>query len=187
MTQPPTGSSRGERAAAERDRLTVLVLSDTHAPTRFRVVPEALRDALEAADVVLHAGDVCRPSVLDELAEASGAPVYAVLGNNDGSDVAAWGDGVPSRREMSLAGVRVAMVHDSGARAGRGRRMRAWFPTADLVVYGHSHIPFDGVEDGLRLFNPGSAGDRRSQPTTSYGVLELARGAIVAARILPLT
>ena len=67
---------------------------------------------------------------------------------------------VPS--EFVLAGVRFAMVHDSGARVGRARRMRAWFPGADVVVYGHSHVPYDAVEDGLHLFNPGSAGDRRA-------------------------
>lgn len=177
----------GVDALADRESLTVLVLSDTHGPARWPAIPAALAEPLRRADVVLHAGDLCRAGVLDELAAAARAPVLAVLGNNDGADVAAWGaGGVPERREFVLAGVRFAMVHDSGARVGRARRMRAWFPDADVVVYGHSHIPYDAFEDGLHLFNPGSAGDRRAQPTTTYGVLELTRGRRVAARILPL-
>ncbi|MCA0435983.1 MAG: metallophosphatase family protein [Actinobacteria bacterium] len=187
MDRSPDAGPDPMAALAERDRLTVLVLSDTHAPSHWTAIPKTLIGPLRAADVVLHAGDVCRPGVLDDLAATAGAPVLAVLGNNDGADVAAWGpDGVPERREFVLAGMRFAMVHDSGARVGRGRRMRAWFPAADVVVYGHSHLPYDGVEDGLRLVNPGSAGDRRSAPTTSYAVLELAHGRIAAARIVPL-
>ena len=167
--------------------MSVLVLADTHAPTRWKRIPAALEAPLRRADVVLHAGDVCRASVLDDLAAAAAVPVLAVLGNNDGADVAAWGpDGVPTRREFVLGGVAFAMVHDSGARVGRGRRLRSWFPTADIVVYGHSHIPYDAVEDGLTLVNPGSAGDRRAQPTTTYGVLELAGGRLITTRIVPL-
>lgn len=163
----------------------VLVLADTHAPRRWKGIPAALVEPLRTADLVLHAGDVCRPQVLDDLVAASGVPVIAVLGNNDGPDVAAWG----ARQvwEGVLAGVRVAMIHDSGARVGRGRRMRARFPQADLVVYGHSHIPYDAVEDGLRLLNPGSPSDRRRQPVATYGVLVLAAGRVSSSRIVALT
>lgn len=173
---------------AGHERRTLLLLSDTHAPRHWRAIPRALDEPLRRADLVLHAGDVCRPDVLDDLAAAAQVPVLAVLGNNDGPDVARWGpDGVPQRRQFEVAGVRFAMVHDAGARVGRARRLRRWFPDADVVVYGHSHIPYDAVEDGLHLVNPGSAGDRRTQPTTTYGVLTVAHGRVLASRILPLT
>jgi len=165
--------------------MKVLVLSDTHAPTRWRAVPPALLPELASADVILHAGDVCTPELLDLL--AGHAPVHVVLGNNDGEAVAAWGGGVGERLTVELGGVRFGMVHDSGARDGRRRRMRAWFPDADVVVYGHSHIPFDEEIDRLRLFNPGSPTDRRTQRHGSYGLFRIEDGQVLEHRIVLLT
>lgn len=159
--------------------LKVLVISDTHAPGRWKGVPQSLLHPLERCDLILHAGDVCVPGVLDEL--ATFAPVQAVLGNNDGDDVAAWG--APLERESELEGVRVAMIHIAGAKQGRGKRMGARFPGADIVVFGHSHMPVDTVEDGTHLFNPGSPSDPRREPLASYGWLELDAGQIVSHRI----
>src|SRR5260370_39774605 len=114
----------------------VVVLADTHAPRRWRVCPPRVAEHLRRADLILHAGDVCTASVLTELAEY--APVFAVLGNNDGPDVAQWG--APETAELDLDGFSVAMVHDSGPAVGRIGRMRRKFPDASLVVFGHSHI-----------------------------------------------
>jgi hypothetical protein len=160
----------------------VIVLADTHAPRRWRSCPPAVAAQLRGADLILHAGDVCTAAVLDEL--AGYAPVRAVLGNNDGPDVAAWG--APERLEFELAGLRVAMIHDSGPAAGRPARLRRWFPAADLVVYGHSHIPADQATGGQRIFNPGSPTDRRRQPHGTVGVLEISDGRLAAA-IVPVT
>ena len=162
----------------------VLVLADTHAPRFWKTVPPALVPLLEQADLILHAGDVCVPSVLDEL--AAYAPVRVVLGNNDGPDVAAWNDGVPETLEWEIDGLRVAMIHNSGARQGRGRRMRRRFPDAELVVYGHSHIPMDVVDDGCHLFNPGSPTDTRRQPRPTAGMLEIEAGALVRHDLITL-
>ena len=126
---------------------------------------------------------MCTAAVLDEL--SGYAPVRAVLGNNDGADVADWG--ARPALELSLAGVAVAMVHDSGAAAGRIARLRRRFPGAALVVFGHSHIPVDQTGGGIRIFNPGSPTDRRRQPRGTIGLLELAGGVIVAARIIPVS
>ncbi|WP_245681863.1 metallophosphoesterase family protein [Actinomadura kijaniata] len=161
----------------------VVVLSDTHAPRRWKACPPRVAEHLRGADVILHAGDVCTAGVLDELAQY--APVHAVLGNNDGPDVAGWG--APKRLELELAGLRVAMVHDSGQAKGRLGRMRRWFPGADLVVFGHSHIPLDEHDEQLRIFNPGSPTDRRRQPHGTVGLLDVADGALVRAEIVPVT
>ncbi|MFC7734048.1 metallophosphoesterase family protein [Actinomadura keratinilytica] len=163
--------------------MRVVVVSDTHAPRRWRSCPPRVAEHLRRADVILHAGDVCTADVLDEL--SAYAPVHAVLGNNDGPDVAAWG--APERLELDLDGLRVAMVHDSGQAKGRTARMRRWFPDADLVVFGHSHIPMDQTGDGVRVFNPGSPTDRRRQPHGTIGELDIRDGRLAEARIVAVT
>ncbi len=163
--------------------MRVVVLADTHAPRRWRVCPPRVAGQLRRADLILHAGDVCTASVLAEL--AGYAPVTAVLGNNDGPDVADWG--AAETAELDLAGLSLAMVHDSGAAAGRMARMRRRFPAADLVVFGHSHIPLDESGPGLRIFNPGSPTDRRRQPHGTLGLLEIDDGRLTAARIIQVT
>jgi putative phosphoesterase len=163
--------------------LSVAVLSDTHAPRFWKSMPAAVAAQLEDADVILHAGDVCTPGVLDEL--AAFAPVHVVLGNNDGPDVAAWG--ASETLELDLDGLRVAMIHDSGNKIGRIARMRQRFPDADLVVFGHSHIPLDETEGDLRVFNPGSPTDKRRQPHGTVGKLLIEDGVLVSTRIVPVT
>ena len=138
---------------------------------------------MRGADLILHAGDVCTAAVLDELAQY--APVTAVVGNNDGPDVAAWG--AAETAALSVAGLRVAMIHDSGQAAGRLARMRTRFPEADLVVFGHSHIPLDAAAEGFRIFNPGSPTDRRRQPHGTLGLLGVEDGTLVEARIVEVT
>ena len=163
--------------------MKIVAISDTHAPRRWKSCPPRVARHLRAADLILHAGDVCTAAVLDEL--AAYAPVHAVLGNNDGPDVAAWG--APETLDLDLAGLKVSMIHDSGPSAGRLARMRRRFPQADLVVFGHSHIPLDQSADGLRIFNPGSPTDRRRQPHGTIGLLTVAGGRLTEARIVPVT
>jgi putative phosphoesterase len=138
---------------------------------------------LRGADLILHAGDVCTASVLTELTQY--APVTAVLGNNDGPDVAAWG--AAETAELDLDGLRVAMIHDSGPATGRLARMRRRFPAAGLVVFGHSHIPLDASSDSLRIFNPGSPTDRRRQPRGTLGLLTIEGGELTQASIVPVS
>jgi putative phosphoesterase len=158
----------------------VAVLSDTHAPRFWKQCPPAVARRLQGVDLILHAGDVCTAGVLDEL--ATFAPVHAVLGNNDGPEVAAWG--ARSTLELDLDGLAVAMIHDSGPAAGRAGRLRRLFPGARLVVFGHSHIPWDETLDGQRAYNPGSPTDKRRQPHGTMGLLRIERGRLRSARVL---
>jgi uncharacterized protein len=156
-----------------------VVLADTHLRPGGRRLPDEVLAALERADVILHAGDVVTGHLLDEL--AGHAPTHTVLGNNDADLVGA----LPEVVELDLAGVAVAMIHDSGTAKGRERRMRRRFPTADLVVFGHSHIPWDAPgEDDQWLFNPGSPTQRRRQPQPSYGVVDLDDGRILRTEVV---
>jgi uncharacterized protein len=161
----------------------VVVLSDTHAPRRWRSCPPRVAAQLRGADLILHAGDVCTAAVLAELSQY--APVTAVAGNNDGPDVAAWG--ATRTAEVDLDGLRVAMVHDAGPASGRLARMRRAFGRADLVVFGHSHIPLDESGYGLRIFNPGSPTDRRRQPHGTLGMLRVESGVLAEATIVAVT
>ena len=161
--------------------MQVAVLSDTHSPRFWKGCPAAVAAQLTGVDLILHAGDVCTPDVLDEL--SAYAPVRVVLGNNDGAEVAAWG--APETLELDLDGVAVAMVHDSGPATGRTARMQRRFPHADLVVFGHSHIPLDLCGDGVRIFNPGSPTDRRRQPAGTLGRLTIDAGRLLEAKIVP--
>jgi len=158
----------------------VVVISDTHVRDRSpRDLPGAAWRALERAEVILHAGDVVEPGLLQRLGEL--APVHAVLGNNDHALVGT----LPETWEGSLAGVRVAMIHDSGPRAGREGRMQRRFPGADLVVFGHSHVPWDAEgAGGQRLLNPGSPTERRGQPHRTIAVVDLDDGAIRSSEIV---
>jgi len=156
-----------------------VVLSDTHVRRGGRkVLPRAAVDHLSAADAILHAGDVLEEWFLDDLAEV--APVHAVLGNND------MGLTLPERREVVLSGVRIGMVHDSGARTGREARLARWFPQCDLVVFGHSHAPLDARGHGQRLLNPGSPTEKRAQAHHTLALLDLEDGKVRASRIVEL-
>jgi putative phosphoesterase len=162
--------------------LRVAVLSDTHLRGGIERLPAAVVGGIEAADAVLHAGDVLDAGALDALTALVGdKPFHVVLGNNDHELVRR----LPDRLEVELGGVRIAMVHDTGVRAGREARMRRWFPTADVVVFGHSHEPWAAEgHPGQLLFNPGSAVQRRRQPHHTMGVLELGGGQVVGHRII---
>jgi len=141
-----------------------LLLADTHIGGRHRDrrLPAHVIELAAKADVILHAGDITDARVLDELAVF--APVHAVLGNND------VGLMLPARRLVVIGGCTVAMVHDSGASGGRTRRLRHWFPAADAVVFGHSHVPWHEIDrragDGheQHQINPGSPTERRRAP-----------------------
>ena len=162
--------------------MRIVVLSDTHIPDFAKVLPKALVPFLRNAELILHAGDVTSRTVLDEL--SSYAPLHVAMGNNDGDDVAAWG----ARHEVEAVvdGIPIAMLHDSGRREGRERRLRRRFPDAKLVVFGHSHIPVNTEVDGVRFFNPGSPTWKRRQPVPTFGVADVSGGRL-RARIVELS
>jgi putative phosphoesterase len=160
--------------------MRVLVLADTHLrPERARTLPDEVWAAADECDAVLHAGDVLAGELLTDLARL--APVHAVLGNND----VTLRDVLPETVDLVLDGLAVSMIHDSGARSGREARLHRRFPHAALVVFGHSHQPYDAVgAPGQRLFNPGSCTERRRAPARTFGWLEIERGELLEHRIV---
>jgi putative phosphoesterase len=143
----------------------LLLIADTHVPTRARDLPAPVWEEVAKADVVIHAGDWIALELLDEL-ESRAARLVACWGNNDGPALRAR---MPERADVTLAGVRFTVVHETGAATGREARMSRLYPDSDVLVFGHSHIPWDTTtKTGLRLLNPGSPTDRRRQPFCSY-------------------
>ena len=155
--------------------MRLLLLADTHVPTRAKDLPAQVWDEVDRADLVVHAGDWVDVALLDRLQERS-ARLLACWGNNDGPDLRAR---LPEVARAELEGVRVAVVHETGASAGRERRADAAHPGVDLLVFGHSHIPWDTTTPGgMRLLNPGSPTDRRRQPVCTLMTLELRDGGV---------
>jgi len=145
----------------------VLVIADTHTHGTTRALPEGAWPFIETADHILHAGDVVDPALLDELKNL--APLDIVMGNCDGWDVREWG--AQETATVMLGGVEIGMVHDSGPAKGRRERMRKLFPTARVVVFGHSHIPMNDDDGDLLLLNPGSPTWKRQAPYHSMALL----------------
>jgi uncharacterized protein len=154
--------------------VVVAVISDTHLPRGRRRIPDACIASMRGADLILHAGDFSEPEVLDEL-EALGPRVAAVHGNVDSEELKRR---LPEARLVEIAGAKLAMVHDAGPARGRIERMRARFPEADAVVFGHSHIPLHEQRDGFQIFNPGSPTDKRRQAHYTMGLARVLDGRV---------
>jgi putative phosphoesterase len=153
--------------------MRLLIISDTHVPARARELPAELWDEIDVADVVIHAGDWVTARLLDAL-EARANRVVGVHGNNDGPELR---ERLPEIARVRLDGLRTAVIHQTGSKAGRGVRADRKFPDTDLLIFGHSHIPWDTVTPGgLRLLNPGSPTDRRREPTGTYLTAEVHDG-----------
>ncbi|MFG3700247.1 metallophosphoesterase family protein [Micromonospora sp. NPDC047620] len=153
--------------------MRLVITADTHVPVRAKDLPAPLWAAVDAADVVLHAGDWVDEALLDVLA-ARARRLVGVYGNNDGPALRAR---LPEVARVELDGLRIAVVHETGPKARREEHCAARFPDTDLLVFGHSHIPWDTVAPGgLRLLNPGSPTDRRAQPYATFVTARVAAG-----------
>ncbi|MEU2392833.1 metallophosphoesterase [Streptomyces sp. NPDC007369] len=155
--------------------MRLLLTSDTHVPARAKSLPQALLAGVDEADAVIHAGDWTDEATLDLLASRA-RRLIGVHGNNDGPPLRRR---LPEVARARLAGLRFGVVHETGAAAGRERRCAERFPDLDVLVFGHSHIPWDSTAPGgLRLLNPGSPTDRRRQPFCTFMTLTVSDGAL---------
>ncbi|ODR03657.1 YfcE family phosphodiesterase [Mycobacterium sherrisii] len=155
--------------------MRLLLIADTHVPKRARDLPARVWEEVAEADVVIHAGDWISLDLLDKL-ESRAARLVGCWGNNDGPELRAR---LPERADVTLAGVRFTVVHETGAAGGREARMSRLYPDSDVLVFGHSHIPWDTTtQTGLRLLNPGSPTDRRRQPFCTYLTTGVEDGAV---------
>jgi putative phosphoesterase len=164
---------------AHPDGVRLVALSDTHFPRRAKDLPATLWAAIDAADVVVHAGDWCTADLLDVLCDrvvGRGGQLLGVAGNNDGPDL--WAR-LPEVARADIDGVRVAVVHETGPATGREARCARAYPDTDVLFFGHSHIPWDTTAaSGLRLLNPGSPTDRRRQPHHTFLTARIRDGGV---------
>jgi uncharacterized protein len=159
----------------------VVLTADTHVPKRARDLPSQLWADIESADVVIHAGDWVDETLLDAMLARS-ARLIGVHGNNDGPRLRAR---LPEVARADLGGLRFAVIHETGDARGREARCAARFPDTDVLVFGHSHIPWDTVAPGgLRLLNPGSPTDRRRQPEYTHMTARIVDGALVEVSLI---
>ncbi len=160
--------------------MRLLIMSDTHLPKRAKRLPDELLEQIPRADVVIHAGDWVDTATLD-LLETTAHRLIGVYGNNDGDELRAR---LPEVAYAELGGLRFGVVHETGPAQGRERRCAARFPELDVLVFGHSHIPWDSrAGTGLRLLNPGSPTDRRRQPYRTYLTAVAADGELSDVRL----
>jgi uncharacterized protein len=157
----------------------VAVIADTHLPRGSRRLPAACVDAIAAADLLLHAGDVATASALADI-RSIGPPVAAVSGNVDDAELRRE---LPASLELTIEGVNLGVIHDAGPARGRLARMRRQFPGADAVIFGHTHAPALLGESGFQLFNPGSPTERRRAPYRAMGVVEVKDGRVTFQHI----
>lgn len=155
--------------------MRLLLIADTHVPKRARDLPARVWDEVDRADVVVHAGDWVTEQLVDDL-QTRAERLIACWGNNDGPALRAR---LPERADVILGGVRLTVVHETGAAGGRDARMSRLYPDTDVLVFGHSHIPWDTTtQTGLRLLNPGSPTDRRRQPFCTYMTARINAGTL---------
>jgi putative phosphoesterase len=146
--------------------LRLAILADTHMPRGSRRLSEVAMAELRRADLIIHLGDFGERSVLEEIS-ALGPPVEAVHGNIDSAELR---DLLPAEKVIEVEGVSIALVHDGGPARGRLERLRRRFSAADVVLFGHSHLPLHERRGRFQIFNPGSPTERRRAPSRTIGV-----------------
>lgn len=153
--------------------LKIGIVSDTHLTSRTSKLPHALAKGLRGVDLILHAGDWISSHVYDLFCEI--APCDGVAGNNDGVDLI---ERFGKKKIIDCAGYRIGIVHGHGYHQVTEISARIAFlqEKPDVIIFGHSHVPFHSINDGILQFNPGSPTDKRRQQRYSYGIFEINQG-----------
>lgn len=146
------------------------VISDTHLSARVQKLPDALIAGLQGVELILHAGDWVSEHIVDLVEEI--APCESVAGNNDGQEII---ERFGTKKIVTVGRYRIGLIHGDGFRKTTEERAREAFreEQPDIVIFGHSHIPYKQTVNGMLIFNPGSPTDKRRQPRYSYGIIEL--------------
>jgi uncharacterized protein len=147
------------------------VISDTHIPFSAKEIPQKILDDFKTADMVVAAGDLAEMGVIKQLKSVC-PRVHAVWGNMDGPEVKAH---LPEKEIITVGTHRIGLMHGYGHPAGLVDTLRDVFKDdkVDMIIFGHSHVPYNEKKGGILYFNPGSPTDKAFAPYNSYGVIEI--------------
>ena len=153
--------------------MKIVIMSDTHMPKKGRGFPSQLIEDLESSDLIIHAGDFQTIEVYNSIMKYG--DLIGVVGNVDDEKLQAI---LPKRQVIELFGVKIGIVHGDGkGKTTEKRAMEAFIDEqVDIIIFGHSHIPYLRYTNGILLFNPGSPTDKRKLPFFSYGILTMEKG-----------
>ncbi|MFH1241175.1 MAG: metallophosphoesterase family protein [Pseudomonadota bacterium] len=152
------------------------VLSDTHLKRITHELREIYNNHLSEKELILHAGDIVSPEIIDFLSRKT---FHGVHGNMDPSEVKEL---LPRKKIVELGQYRLGLIHGWGSSAGLEDRIWSEFHDVDVIVYGHSHHEANRIKEGVLLFNPGTATGYSPSSRHTIGILELSdtiRGEIV--------
>lgn len=152
--------------------MRITVISDTHMPSKGKQLPAPVLKSIEKTDMLIHAGDFTSVELLNYLDELT--KVEAVAGNNDGVEILLR---LGKQKIIEVNGYRIGIVHGEGLHGTTPKRAKMAFAhdKVDIVIFGHSHQPYNMIEDGVLYFNPGSPTDKRRSPKYSYGEIKLGK------------
>jgi hypothetical protein len=142
------------------------LISDTHGLLRNQVF-----ERFAGVKLILHAGDVGDLDILAQLAAL--APVRAVYGNTDGFAIRG---AAPAQVALELEGWKLLVTHGHELGSPKPAALRKTYPAADIIIYGHTHVPLVAEHDGTLIVNPGAAGPARFDLKPGVALLELAPG-----------
>lgn len=151
--------------------MKITVISDTHMPYKAKDLPAKVIKSIEKTDALVHAGDFVSIDMLYYF-EALSKRFEGVAGNNDGLEII---NCLGKKKIVEMNGYRIGIMHGDGFHSNTVQRVKQAFSgeNVDVVIFGHSHIAHNEMEDGVLYFNPGSPTDKRFNPEYSYGEIDL--------------
>lgn len=147
----------------------ILVISDTHVPERAQKLPPQFVNQIRSEEIIVHAGDFTNLEVLQELQKLG--KVYAVWGNMDEGRVKKV---LPEKEILEIEGKKIGIYHGSGAPDNLEKKVYDKFDqNLDVIVFGHSHTPYNQKLENCLMFNPGSLSGNKNTGWPSYGILNI--------------
>lgn len=153
------------------------VMSDTHLYEVTQKLRDILRTHLSDVDMIIHAGDIVSPNIVDFLGKNV---FHGVQGNMDPLEIKAM---LPEKKIVELGPFRLGVIHGWGAAGGLEERILPLFDNVDVIIYGHSHVAANHLRNGVLLFNPGTATGYSKNSLNSIGILEISE--TIKGRIVP--
>jgi len=154
----------------------IMIISDTHMPKYNKAIPQKMMSFMNDVDLIIHVGDFQSYEVYELFCQQK--KVFAVHGNNDDDQLTQL---LPRKSIIEIEDVKIGLFHGHGLSMGVNKKNNTLnrtlsefkYDVVDLIIFGHSHIPFIKKIDNITLFNPGSPTNKRLQKQYSFGILTI--------------